>query len=70
MKTMEKQDRERCVEWLLRNDERLKGIEVDVVQVAKHLQGKTFKEIRNTLVKVTRGDRQSLTDEIIYKRLG
>jgi hypothetical protein len=70
MKTMEKQDRERCVEWLPRNDERLKGIEVDVVQVAKHLQGKTFKEIRNTLVKVTRGDRQSLTDEIIYKRLG
>jgi SpoVK/Ycf46/Vps4 family AAA+-type ATPase len=42
---------------------------VDTVQVAKHLQGKTFKEIRNTLVKVTKGDRSQLNEEIVYKRL-
>jgi hypothetical protein len=26
MKAMEKADRERCVEWLLRTDERLRGV--------------------------------------------
>ena len=67
---MEKQDREDCVAWLMKNDERLNGIDLDVMQVSKHLQGKTFKEIRNILVKVTKGDRSQVTNEIVNNRLG
>jgi energy-coupling factor transporter ATP-binding protein EcfA2 len=70
MKGMEKGDRERCIEWLMQAEGKLRGIKVDVLQVAKQLQGKTIKEIRNTLIKVTRGDRESLTSELIDKRLG
>ena len=66
---MEKQDRESCVAWLMKNDERLNGIDLDVIQVSKHLQGKTFKEIRNILVKVTKGDKSQVTNELVYKRL-
>lgn len=67
---MEKQDREDCVAWVMKNDERLNGIDLDVIQVSKHLQGKTFKEIRNILVKVTKGDRLQVTNELVNKRLG
>lgn len=70
IKGMEKGDRERCIEWLIKTEGKLRGFEIDVSQVAKHLQGKTFKEIRSTLLKVTRGDRESLTNELINKRLG
>ena len=54
----------------MKNDERLNGIDLDVIQVSKHLQGKTFKEIRNILVKVTKGDRSQVTNEIVNNRLG
>jgi hypothetical protein len=70
IKGMEKGDRERSIEWLIKTEGKLRGFEIDVPQVAKHLQGKTFKEIRSTLLKVTRGDRDSLTNELINKRLG
>jgi len=66
---MEKMDRETCLTWLIKNDPKLRGVDVNIKEVAKHLQGKTFKEIRNTLIKVTRGDREGLTQEIIEKRI-
>lgn len=69
LKPMEKADRELCIKWLLNNEPKLRGIDLNITDVAKHLQGKTFKEIRNTLIKVLRGARDNLNQEGIEKRL-
>lgn len=64
----EKQEREAIIKWLLDKDQRLMQQipddirqDIDVVSIAKYLQGKCFKEIRSILLKVTSG----LTDQRI-----
>jgi hypothetical protein len=55
MRNPEKAERERIIEWIIENDEKLQGLEVSVPEIAKYLQGKSIKEIKNILIKVLGG---------------
>ncbi|CDW87814.1 aaa atpase domain-containing protein [Stylonychia lemnae] len=69
----EKQDRDAIVRWMLEFDSKLK-LDIEIIlklninEIAKYLQGKTVKEIRNTLIKILKS-RNELNNDILMKRL-